>query len=139
MPNNQQPLYGSIPYVLGINANTTSSLLWVNAAHTYVTITDQTYNNVDGSYVSFSSEVGVVEFYIFATQANSAKLNRVQKAQLNLATISGFVPLPQRHTLGFHFCKWNNISADMLVERSKNFTMYGFPLDVAWMDIEWAD
>lgn len=25
------------------------------------------------------------------------------------------------------------------MERNKNFTKFGFPLDVLWMDIEWAD
>lgn len=27
----------------------------------------------------------------------------------------------------------------MMIERNRNFTEYGFPLDVLWMDIEWAD
>lgn len=41
--------------------------------------------------------------------------------------------------LGFHFCKWANISAEMLMQRNQDFTSYGFPVDVLWMDIEWAD
>jgi alpha 1,3-glucosidase len=56
-----------------------------------------------------------------------------------LAIVSGYMPLPPIHTLGFHFCKWANVSAEMIIERNKNFTMYGFPVDVLWMDIEWAD
>jgi alpha-glucosidase (family GH31 glycosyl hydrolase) len=43
------------------------------------------------------------------------------------------------HMLGFHFCKWYNISADMMIKRNRDFTNYGFPVDVLWMDIEWAD
>jgi alpha 1,3-glucosidase len=49
------------------------------------------------------------------------------------------VPLPQHHALGYHFCKWANVSAEMIIERNRNFTEFGFPLDVLWMDIEWAD
>ena len=39
------------------------------------------------------------------------------------------------HMLGFHFCKWYNISADMMMQRNRDFTNYGFPVDVLWMDI----
>lgn len=55
-----------------------------------------------------------------------------------LATISGFAPMPLITHLGYHFCKWANISADILMERNREFTEYGFPIDVLWSDIEWA-
>lgn len=53
--------------------------------------------------------------------------------------MTGFAPLPLLHTLGFHFCKWAPISADMMMERNAKFTTYGFPIDVLWSDIAWAD
>ena len=46
--------------------------------------------------------------------------------------------MPLLHTLGFHFCKWAPVSADMLMERNRQFSDYGFPIDVLWSDIEWA-
>jgi alpha-glucosidase (family GH31 glycosyl hydrolase) len=46
--------------------------------------------------------------------------------------------MPPRHTLGFHFCKWANVSAEILMERNKNFTEFGFPVDVLWSDIAWS-
>jgi len=50
------------------------------------------------------------------------------------------VPLPQYHALGYHFSKWiKSVSAEMIIERNRNFTEFGYPLDVLWMDIEWAD
>lgn len=45
-------------------------------------------------------------------------------------------------TLGFQFSKWAPVSADMITERSQNFTETGFPVDVFWLDIEhalWAE
>ena len=91
-----------------------------------------------GKYVNFVSESGALELFVFSssTVGNS---NRVKKVQENLATVSGFVPMPLLHTLGFHFCKWANVSADMIMERNKNFTTFGFPIDVLWMDIEWSE
>jgi alpha-glucosidase (family GH31 glycosyl hydrolase) len=47
--------------------------------------------------------------------------------------------MPLLHMLGFHFCKWANVSAEMIIERNRNFTDFKFPVDVLWMDIEWAD
>jgi mannosyl-oligosaccharide alpha-1,3-glucosidase len=46
--------------------------------------------------------------------------------------------LPSINVLGFHFSKWAPVSADMVLERSQNFTKFGFPVDVLWMDIEHA-
>jgi alpha 1,3-glucosidase len=46
--------------------------------------------------------------------------------------------MPLVHTLGYHFCKWANVSAEILMDRTRNFTDHGFPIDVLWSDIEWA-
>lgn len=37
-PNQPGPLYGSIPYVMGLNEMTATSLLWVNSAKTLVDV-----------------------------------------------------------------------------------------------------
>ena len=56
----------------------------------------------------------------------------------DFAQVTGFAPMPLIHTFGYHFCKWYPVSAEMLMERNANFTTYGFPIDVLWSDIEWA-
>lgn len=77
--------------------------------------------------------------FMFTSGAKSEQgKNRVKEVNKDLATVSGFAYLPPLHTLGFHFCKWAPVSADMLMERNKKFTDYGFPIDVLWSDIEWA-
>ena len=134
-PDQAGPLYGSIPYVMSLSQTTATSLLWVNSARTTIDID----SNNEGVQVSFASEANVLEFFMFTSgRASSSSNNRVKDVNLDLATVSGFAPLPLFHTLGFHFCKWYPISADMLMERNRNFTTYGFPLDVLWSDIEWA-
>ena len=140
MPGNPQPLYGSIPYVTGFNAESASAILWVNSAQTVIDIDDGSFNKTDGSMITFSSESGALEFFMFASTLSSdtSETNRVKKVNKDLATISGFAPMPMIQTLGFHFCKWANVSAEILMERNRDFTEYGFPLDVVWSDIEWA-
>lgn len=45
----------------------------------------------------------------------------------NLATISGKAPLPLINYLGYHFCKWDWVSADLMRERNANFTKFDIP------------
>lgn len=91
-----------------------------------------------GKYVNFVSESGALELFVFASTIDGDS-NKVKRVQADLALVSGYAPLPLLHMLGFHFCKWANVSAEMIIERNHNFTNYGFPVDVLWMDIEWAD
>ena len=58
--------------------------------------------------------------------------------QNDLAIITGFMPLPPIHTLGFHFSKFAEVSADILTTRSQQFSQFNFPVDVLWMDILYA-
>ena len=80
------------------------------------------------------------QLFIFANTLETTKgeVNRVKRLNQDLATVSGYAPLPLIQTLGFHFSKWAPVSADILMERSRKFTETGFPLDVIWSDIQWA-
>ena len=137
-PNEKGGLYGSIPYIMGLSEDTATSLLWINSARTMVEL--DKLNDKNGTMVTFSSEANSLEFFMFTNgvKTQRIKTNRVKQANKDLATISGFAPLPLVHTLGYHFCKWNSVSADILMDRNQNFTQYGFPVDVLWSDIEWA-
>ena len=139
-PNEPGPLYGSVPYVMGLSEHTATSFLWVNSAKTTVDVDQVAKKDKKAMQVTFSSEANVLEFFMFTSGEQSKKheTNRVKQVNKDLATISGFAPMPLLHTLGFHFCKWAPVSADMLMERNRNFTDYGFPIDVLWSDIEWA-
>lgn len=126
-----------MPYVTSLDETHSASVTWVNSAHTWVSIDDMDDMN-DGKHVNFVSESGALEFFVFAS-AQNGDTNRVKKVQEDLAIVSGYVPMTPIHMLGFHFCKWANVSAEMIMERNRNFTDFGFPVDVLWMDIEWAD
>ena len=52
-----------------------------------------------------------------------------------LSEISGFAPLPPMNSLGFHFSKWDEVSATVISHWNRDFTNYKFPVDVFWMDI----
>ena len=103
-----------------------SSVVWVNSAHSWLDVLPQTNGTTSATFVS---ETGVMEFFVFASttsgkQLSGFNLNHVKKVQYDLATISGFAPLPLLQTLGFHFNKYEWISSDRMIERSDNFTKF---------------
>jgi|Transcript_6459 alpha-glucosidase (family GH31 glycosyl hydrolase) len=87
------------------------------------------------------SETGALEVFLFGSAFKTKKgyMNRNQRISHDLASVTGFAPLPPRHTLGFHFSKYDVASAEIIMERNRNFTDYEFPVDVLVMDIQWAD
>jgi alpha 1,3-glucosidase len=52
-----------------------------------------------------------------------------------LGTLTGFAPMPPIHSLGFHYCKYEQNSAELMIQRNADFTYYGFPVDVFWTDL----
>ena len=55
--------------------------------------------------------------------------------QKRMATVTGFPMLPPLFSLGFHYSRWEETSANKIIEYNDKFEQYGFPLDVLWMDI----
>lgn len=43
MPDDSQPLYGSVPYVQGISAKSAEASLWVNSANTWIDVSNLDY------------------------------------------------------------------------------------------------
>ena len=128
--------YGSIPYLTGhhsgdyLTKQHDEGFLWVNAANTFVDIV-----NLDdgGSFSGFVSESGILEIFVSASAISPKRILK------NLADITGYAPLPPLFSLGFHFSKYAEVSADIIMRRNEDFNNYGFPVDVFWMDILYSD
>lgn len=74
MPGNQQPLYGSVPYITSLSENHSASVAWVNSAHTWISIEDMDV----GRYANFVSESGALELFVFAS-STFGDSNRIKK------------------------------------------------------------
>lgn len=106
----------------------------MNSAETWVDIFTSV-NQKDfgaGLYASFTSQGGAMEFFV------TGSIQGPKAVQTALSEFTGYAPIPSYNSLGFHFCKWEWNSAQMLIDRSNNFTATGFPVDVLWSDIEYA-
>lgn len=128
---NPDPLYGNWPYLTAHSANVDASVIWMNSAETYVSI-DQVQNNATnttGLLGEFISIGGKFEFFVFGTTTGPKDNQQI------LSEITGYAPLPSIPSLGYHYCKYENNSADLMIERNEQFTYYGFPVDVLWSDL----
>ena len=98
---------------------------------------DASTTDTAATEVNFVSESGALEFFIFASsiETSAGTLNRNKRIQQKLRTVTGPAFLPPLHTLGYHFSKYAPASADIIRQRNADFSTYGFPLDVIWMDI----
>ena len=74
--------------------------------------------------LTFASEANSLEFFMISSSYKPTSddidptSNRVKLLMQDLATVTGFAPLPLLHMFGFHFCKWYPVSAEMLMQRN---------------------
>jgi hypothetical protein len=126
VPDFKNGLYGNQPFVEGIGPESAQAITWVNSAHTWVFLDDATYQGEKGSHINFVSETGALELFLFSSSLPVGKgngdLNRNKRIQYALGTVTGFAPMPPMHTLGFMFSKYDEVSADIMRARNKNFT-----------------
>ena len=112
--NNSQPLYGSIPYIMGHSHAMDASIAWMNSAETFCFLNHAHYGEKTNS--AFISEGNALEFYLLGAEASPKKL------QKKLSELTGYTPMPPIHSLGYHFSKWEENSAHQIIERNHDFT-----------------
>ncbi|CDW73021.1 cre-aagr-4 protein [Stylonychia lemnae] len=141
-PYSPQSLYGSVPYITAHTDEFDTSILWVNAAETHVDIFSgdkQDDNQVEEKFsdrrMTFLSESGMMEFILIGNSAQNGGPKRIQE---KLAIITGYQVLPPYWALGFHYSKWEKISTDRLKALLTQFNQNKYPVDVFWLDIEYA-
>ena len=127
---NSEPLYGAVPYVMGHSHLMDASIAWMNSSETFMFMNPAHEGLKTNS--AFISEGNALEFYLLGSQESPKKLSK------KLAELTGYTPMPPRHSLGYHFAKWEKNSAHQIIERNNDFTKFGFPVDVFWFDSEYA-
>jgi alpha 1,3-glucosidase len=80
----------------------------LNAAETWVEIvtTDQTKNS---KFVDFSSATGILDCFIFGSQRSP------KEVQFKLSKLTGFTEIPPWYSIGFHYSKWEQVSAQKMI------------------------
>ena len=73
-PNSTVNLYASVPYLTGHGLKRDASVAWMNSADTWVHLIPRVNNETNGTFASFVSESGSLEFFSFASSKGPAKV-----------------------------------------------------------------
>ncbi|KAJ2378976.1 glucosidase II [Coemansia sp. RSA 2607] len=142
--DNPMALYGSIPFMVAHNANSTVGVFWMNAAETWIDVTHEKSSTLGSLFSRGStkkvpavnthwvSESGVMDVFLLPGP-NTADVYR-QYAELVEPT-----PLPRAFSLGYHQCRWNYIDQEDVLSVSSKLEEHSIPYDVIWLDIEHTD
>lgn len=139
-------IYGAVPVLYAHSPEHTVGVFWLNAAETWVDISNSQDANVVSSIVNlvsgqktetridthFMSESGIIDLFVFMGPSP-------QEAVRQYAALTGVAPLPQYFTLGYHQCRWNYNDEDDVRTVVEKLDEHDFPVDVMWLDIEYTD
>lgn len=123
----EMPMYGSIPFMLGLRPDACAGILWLNSADTYVDITKEK----DSTWTHWISETGKLDAFIFVGKTPTDVVSKYSE-------VVGTNALPQLWAIAYHQCRWNYNSETDVLNVNKQFDDHLIPYDVIWLDIEYT-
>ncbi|KAH8110571.1 alpha-glucosidase [Phellopilus nigrolimitatus] len=123
-------LYGSIPLLYAHAASgSTVGVFHVVGSETWI---DVAHPSADASHTHWVSESGVLDTFLLPGPTPAA-------VAAQYARLTGAPVLPAQWALGYHQCRWNYISSDDVRSVQHRFDEEDIPVDVFWLDIEYAE
>ncbi|GAA6001422.1 hypothetical protein JCM10207_006659 [Rhodosporidiobolus poonsookiae] len=149
--DSEMALYGSVPFMQAHRAGSTVGVFLVTASETWIDITKsstpktitsafkkgKTSSSTDKgpSGVTTSthwfSESGILDMFVFLGPSATDILDQY-------TSLTGRAPLPSYFSIGYHQCRWNYIDETDVETVSQRFDEVDVPMDVMWLDIEYA-
>ncbi|GAA93397.1 glycoside hydrolase family 31 protein [Mixia osmundae IAM 14324] len=149
--DSEMALYGAIPFMKAHRAGSTVAVFWLNAAETWIDITKQstlktvsglwkkaTSSSKDGGPTStttsthWMSESGILDLFVFLGPTSDDVFSQY-------SALTGTTALPQLFAIAYHQCRWNYQTQEDVLEVSAKFDEHDIPMDVIWLDIEYAE
>ncbi|KAA1073417.1 hypothetical protein PGT21_011415 [Puccinia graminis f. sp. tritici] len=157
--DSEMALYGAIPMMKAHRAGSTVGVFWLNAAETWVDVEKrETRGEVveawkagasrrassSGEGVTdegptgtstetyWMSESGILDLFLFLGPSSAEIFS-------SFAALVGTTILPPYFSIAYHQCRWNYVSQEDLLSVVQNFDKFDIPLDVMWLDIEYAE
>ncbi|OQD42649.1 glycosyl hydrolase [Croceivirga radicis] len=123
----QEPLYKSIPFYIGLHNEKAYGIFFDNSFGTYFDFAHERRN-----LTSFWADGGEMNYYFFY----GPKISQVVEAYTDL---TGVPELPPMWALGFHQSKWSYYPESKVKEVSKTFRDLKIPCDAIYLDIDYMD
>ncbi|KAL5110032.1 Neutral alpha-glucosidase AB [Taenia crassiceps] len=146
--NNPMALYGSVPLMWAHRANSTVGLFINNPSEAWIDVESSREVDSGGSLLSslfarakhpnpfvktrWMFETGVLDIFIILADNPRSGLRAY-------AELTGSTPLPPLFALAHHQCRWNYRDQEEMKSISDDYNKHNLPMDVLWLDIEYAN
>ncbi|KAJ6631405.1 glycoside hydrolase family 31 protein [Mycena sp. CBHHK59/15] len=122
-------LYGSIPVLHAHSADSTVGIFNAVGSETWI---DVAHSSDKSTQTHWISESGILDVFLMPGPTPADIFAQYSR-------LTGTPVLPPHWSLGYHQCRWNYISSDDIRTVQKRFDEEDMPVDVFWLDIEYAD
>ena len=123
----QEPLYKSIPFYVGLHNEMAYGIFFDNSFGTYFDFAHEKRN-----LTSFWADGGEMNYYFFF----GPKISQVVEAYTDL---TGVPELPPMWALGFHQSKWSYYPEKRVKQLAANFRKHRIPCDAIYLDIDYME
>ncbi len=123
----QDPLYQSIPFFVGLRGGRAYGVYFNNSART-------TFNFGAGNhrYHSFAADQGPLDYVLFYGPA-------VSRVVEEYTELTGRMPMPPKWALGYQQSRWSYTPAAEVLRVARTFREKRIPADVLYLDIDYMD
>jgi len=125
---NQDPLYSTIPFFIGIHNNVSYGLFFDNSNKSYFNFG----GGADEDIFHFGADDGEMNYYVFGGSS-------VQRIIEDYTALTGRTTMPPMWSLGFQQSRWGYDSQQQLLDIAKTFRDKKLPADVIVSDIPYMD
>lgn len=124
---NQDPLYRTIPFYIGLHNQAAYGIFFDNTFKSYFD-----FGSEDVNKTSFWADGGELQYYYI----HGPHIMDVVK---RYATLTGTHPMPPKWTLGYQQCRWSYYPETKVKEIAKQFRERKIPCDAIYLDIDYMD
>ncbi|KAG6910408.1 hypothetical protein DXG01_010763 [Tephrocybe rancida] len=122
-------IYGSIPVLHAHSADSTVGIFHAVGSETWIDVAHASDKSTETHWVS---ESGILDLFLMPGPTPEDIFRQYSK-------LTGTSVLPAQWSLGYHQCRWNYVSSDDVRTVQKRFDEEDMPVDVFWLDIEYAE
>ncbi len=123
----QDPLYRTIPFYIGIHEEASYGIFFDNTFRSYFDFGEE-----DNDKTSFWADGGELQYYYIHGPHMMDVVKRYQ-------TLTGTHQLPAKWALGFHQCRWSYYPEKKVREIAEGFRSRNIPCDAIYLDIDYMD
>ncbi|WVN86607.1 uncharacterized protein L203_101775 [Cryptococcus depauperatus CBS 7841] len=121
-------LYGSVPLLHAHSKSHTVGVLNLVGSDTFVDVR----HDKDAVRTHWISESGILDLFFLPGPSPNDLFEQY-------ATLTGPTSLPPQWSTAYHQCRWNYNDQEDVLEVNRRFDEADMPLDVTWLDIEYAE